>query len=609
WSSGREAAYTERLPVTVTGELRRPYLRAAVAFGALLVLASAVFALSRRPSGAEPLKPAQITASDGLDLFPALSHDGKTVVYASDKTGRFEIYRRALEISSREIQLTDDGQQNVSPALSPSGEFVAYHSKIAGGIWIVPSLGGVPRQLTPFGARPVWSPDGKLIAFQSAAILDLAANSPGALPPSTLWIVDAAGGEPRAVTKPVAPPGGHGAPCFSPDGRRLAFSSYNRVSADVYLVNLDGSDLIALTSGSGFRYDPVFVEEGEAVVYSYFDSSWNSSIQKLRITKSGKARGPAETLSNLGFGAMKHLAYAPGASLLAYSAQSIQSNIWSVPVDGATFGAAGPAKPLTRENGRNTRPVFSGDGSRIALTKWRLGATQDIWFIDPDGKNPTQRTNNPEDDDYAQWMPDGKRLAFASRRVDRRLTMWVQDLASGKEELLADPGPEVDGLRLSQDGKLLAFNSTRGGSAINTWLLPIGAREPRALTNDPEMMGFPVFTPDGEAVVLEHKRGNDAQLVLVPVAGGEPRTLTQGPGQSWPWSISSDGLRVFYAGLREGVWNIYSIPLEGGAEVPLTKLEKLNAYVRYPAVSPDGKTVVYEQAETTGNIWILEGVK
>src|SRR6185436_1975043 len=105
--------------------------------------------------------PTQVTVSPRLDVFPALSPDGRAVAYATDRSGGLEIAVKPLLGGANEIPLTSDGQQNVEPAWSPDGDYVAYHSMRRGGIWIVPALGGAPRQVSDFGSDPAWSPDGR----------------------------------------------------------------------------------------------------------------------------------------------------------------------------------------------------------------------------------------------------------------------------------------------------------------------------------------------------------------------------------------------------------------------------------------------------------------
>ena len=126
-----------------------------------------------QPSNRPP-KIVQFTASPGLDLHPTFSPDGTNVAYASDRSGRFEIYVHPVASGGREVQITSDNQQNLEPAWSPDGGYIAYTSQVRRGILVVPALGGTPQRLTDFGSQPVWSPDGSQIAFRSEGVFSLA---------------------------------------------------------------------------------------------------------------------------------------------------------------------------------------------------------------------------------------------------------------------------------------------------------------------------------------------------------------------------------------------------------------------------------------------------
>ena len=161
-----------------------------VAAAALLVVLTiwltielAIWIVSSReppPTITSTWRPSQITTSPALDIYPALSSDGTTLAYSSDRGGGFAIYVKQLAPGGDELQLTRGGDHNLQPAWSPDGTHIAYYSKARGGIWVVPAFGGVSRQLPDFGSLPVWSPEGEEIAFQSYPLTDIGLESPPA---------------------------------------------------------------------------------------------------------------------------------------------------------------------------------------------------------------------------------------------------------------------------------------------------------------------------------------------------------------------------------------------------------------------------------------------
>lgn len=604
-----------KLPSRPPARERPGRTRLAVTVAAAVVVVAAVAAVFawRGRGGAvavdrAPLRPAQLTSSAGLDVFPAFSPDGKAVAYASDRSGRFEIYRRPLAAGGREIQLTTDGLQNVTPAWSPDGETLAYHAKSVGGVWLIPALGGVPRQLTTFGSRPSFSPDGRLIVFESGSVIDFAANSLGALPPSVLWVAPLDGSPPRPLTQVGRPGGGHGAASWSPDGRRVAFASYDRTASEIWTVDAEGRDPVKVSEGNGQCYDPVWGPDGASVLFPCWSDTWNVGIFRRKISKStGRTLGAPEEIASFGvagLGWVKQLAISRDGTKLAYAGLTMASNIWRVPVD-ARGEPAGPETPVTRETGRNSRPAVSNDGKRIALSRWRPGTNQDVWIVDADGGNPVQRTTSPSDDDYPHWFPGDDRLGFVSLRRGHR-AYFALDLLTGREEVVADFGPGLDAMRVSPDGTRVAFHSNRGGTTLNVFVADLPAGPPRQVTSDAEMAAFPCWSPDGATLAFEAKREGDMHVFTVPASGGTPFQLTRGAGQFWPYSFSPDGTKIAFAGLREGVWNVGWVSRDGKTERTVTSNRRLNSYVRYPAWSPAGDAIYYEVAETTGNIWLVE---
>jgi TolB protein len=92
---------------------------------------------------------------------------------------------------------------------------------------------------------------------------------------------------------------------------------------------------------------------------------------------------------------------------------------------------------------------------------------------------------------------------------------------------------------------------------------------------------------------------------IVPSGGGTPIQLTSDQGQSWPADWSPDGEKIAFAGLRNGVWNLYRVSRRDKTEKQITNYTKTKSSVRYPTWSSRGDQIVYEYTETTGNIWMM----
>ena len=123
----------------------------------------------------------RLTLNETADLHPAWSPDGKRLVFSSDRTGHWEIY--VMDADGANVrQLTHDGRTTARPDWSPDGKKIAFMSNRdakATNDWngfeisVMDADGSNVHRLTyneQRDARPRWSPDGKLIVFQSGTV-------------------------------------------------------------------------------------------------------------------------------------------------------------------------------------------------------------------------------------------------------------------------------------------------------------------------------------------------------------------------------------------------------------------------------------------------------
>ncbi|MCM2257238.1 MAG: protein kinase [Vicinamibacteria bacterium] len=613
--AGRPVSSPPRLTPPPSRRMVRPRLRdrgarpwvlgglGLVAAGLAVALFWRPHDLDEGPSVSGQVDQVQVTTSAGLDLHPTFSPDGLSIAYTSDRRGPFEIFIRGVAAGGADLQVTSDGQQNFEPAWSPDGRSIVYHSKKAGGLWLIPARGGTPKQLTPFGSHPSWSPDGLTLVFQSAALVDLAANAVAAMPPSTLWTVPVAGGEPTEVTQAGSPPGGHGSPSWAPDGRRIVFSASDRNRSSLWSVTAQGDELIRLHDRTLYAYDPVVSPDGRRVYYSSVSDAGRYRTWMLPISpESGRPVGEPQPLVSPSVATARHLALSRDGRRIAYSALQMQSNLWSIEL--RDDGSGGTARALTSENGRNSRPNYSPDGKLIAFERWRLGINSDLWVMDGAGNRARQVTRDPRIDTVASWLPDGQRLIFRSDRGGRG-EVWSIAADGSDERRFLTLDQDVDWPRISPDGKKMVFNSRGGGGTVNVWEVATDGGPARQVTADPEFAGFATWSPDGKLLAVQVKRGESTAVGLARPGASAIEPLTTVAGQSWPYSWSPDGERIAFAGQRGDYWNVYWISRKTREERAVTRYERLGAYVRYPAWSPDGTRIAYEYAETTGNVWML----
>jgi TolB protein len=115
-------------------------------------------------------------------------------------------------------------------------------------IFVMDNAGGAVRRLTyngSYNTHPAWSPDGRWIAYETRV-------DGGRF---DIWLIDPQG----EVNVPlVTHPRSDESAAWSPDGRKIAFSSNRRGRSDIYVVDLDGSNLRRLTHRQGENLQPAW---------------------------------------------------------------------------------------------------------------------------------------------------------------------------------------------------------------------------------------------------------------------------------------------------------------------------------------------------------------
>ena len=565
------------------------------------ILAAAVWLLVREFSTApsvEVARTSQITAWSGLDFYPVISPDGRMLAFCSDRTGSLEIFTRQMLQGAKEVQVTNDGAQNCQPSFSPDGSQIAYasHGKRPG-IYVIPANGGTVRQLSIFGTRPSWSPDRTKIAFQSDPLTDLGSNVRNAMPSSTLWLVSANGGDPWQLTRPNEPPGGHGAPSWSPDGKRIVFDVNDWAASELWTVSVEDGKVTPVEVSAQSESDAIFAPDGRSI---FFVAQTGTALHNVAISADGKAAAePVKVLDASGT-RVRQISMDREGKRIVYATLSTASNVWMTPVNGER---AEPV-PLTKHaHTRTVLPAFSPDGKRIAYQSFKTGSLAHLWIMNADGSEQRQLSSRPAFN--AAWSTDSSTVWFISPEP-AGTSYWSVNADTGLERRLLDfDEVEVYGARSAPDGSQVIFNSKRDGK-LNIWTMSLSGGEPRQLTFDPEFAGFPAWSPDSRWIAVQIKRGDNTHVGIIPAGGGEIVQLTSEKGQSWVNGWAGDNDRIIFAGMRDGIWNVFSVSRTTREIRQLTHFDKINTYVRYPSMSPAGDKVAYEYAETTGNVWMVE---
>jgi Tol biopolymer transport system component/tRNA A-37 threonylcarbamoyl transferase component Bud32 len=541
------------------------------------------------------LESVQVTTAPGLAIGSSFSPDGKSIAFSSNRSGRFEIYIGPAGPHGSERQVTSDGNQNTEPAWSPDGKWIAYHSVVRHGVWVIASSGGAPRQLTPFGSAPAWSPDGRQIAFRSWELTSFAWYDWAGLGESTIWTVAADGSQLRQVTTPRNPPGQHANPSWSPDGRRLIFPVANNATAtgggSLWMVDVGSGELKRMPSESLAQpAHAVFAPDGKGVYATGLSNEGGFGV--FYIPLSGH-ESPVQ-LCRIRQSSAWSIAISRDGKTLAYTKATIISQIWRTGAEGA--------KPLYQDAVTRAKlPGFSPDGKRLAYIVQPEASTQALWTMDVDGSNTRQLLADTGNTLAAGWTADGRAILCSHSQGDRAEILRV-DAVDGSRQVLAD----TRGMRrphITPDGRKIVWDA---GRPSNIWSRSLQGGQPRQLTFDREGASFPGLSWDGQWIMYEVQRGDSTQIAVMDHNGGQQRILTTEPGLHFPHSFASDNRRIAYASFEGGVWNICWIDRITGERKQLTHNTAFGSFMRSPAWRPRSEQIAYEYAEVKGNIDLLK---
>jgi TolB protein len=183
------------------------------------------------------------------------------------------------------------------------------------------------------------------------------------------------------------------------------------------------------------------------------------------------------------------------------------------------------------------------------------------------------------------WSPDGSYLLLNSEG-----RLWKIAVNGGGPELV-DTGP-VDRVNndhgISPDGKWFVI------SAGHMYLLPATGGNPRQITEHSPSY-YHGWSPDGRRLAFCARRDGNFDIYDIPVEGGPERRLTVHPGYDDGPDYSPDGRWIYFNSNRSGSWDIWRMPADGAGEADARAERITNDEWEdwFPHPSPDGRWIVF----------------
>jgi tricorn protease len=471
------------------------------------------------------------------------------------------------EDGSNPRRLTDNLARDINPRFSPDGKWIAFSSQRYGNydVFVMPAVGGTARRLTFYSGNDEvvgWTPDSKQVVFR-------AARGDGAFPSvPTLYQVPVEGGRETSLPTDWGWWGSYSADgkrfAFNRHPSSWTRKHYRgSYAADIWVSDLGAKTCMPVLAGANYnRYWPMFagndeiyfvgdpmpgekdVRPGSPEVLHSLNNIYKvwlkADAQPVQVTRhtSGNVYYPA--LSSDG----KVIVYEADFGLWKLDVASGKNT--EVKIDIITEEKDNQVEPVTIENeadsfdlspsgkravisarnqiftiatdkgdvstiandmgaSRNESPAWAPDGKRIAFVSDRSGR-QEVYLVDPDGRNLKQISDLDTDKTSIAWAPDSKSLVFGS--TDKKLYLF--SLADGKTRVLTSSNlAQPRGLAFSPDSKWVSFSKQDETLRYHVYIMAVtGGPERRIAEVDRSFSeGGAVWSGDGRFLAYTVQAG------------------------------------------------------------------------------------------------------
>jgi tricorn protease len=489
-----------------------------------------------------------VSADPGRLLrFPDIHQEQVTFIYAGD------VYIADTQGGEAQRLTSHEGFETF-PKFSPDGSLIAFSAEYNGTrqVYVVPSSGGTPRQLTWYndvGVMPPrggfdyrvldWTPDGKHIMVRANRL-------PWGVRMGQYHLIPAEGGNEVAME---IPQGGGG--MFSPDGKQVVYTPVDREfrtwkryrggrAQEVWTYDIENHTSQQLTHNRATDHQPLWVGDDIYFVsdrdytlnlYQYqpdsepllltrhdeFDVLWPSAGPAAIVYENGgklfrfdPATGKSRILE------IELVADRPGLMPRFVAANDfIESSAISPDAKRVAFAARGEIFSVPAKNGRvrnltNTpaereiQVSWSPDGRWVSYLSDRTGEYE-LYVTDQDGSGePRQVTSNSESWSFqAVWSPDSSKLVFG----DTRQQLRVVDAESGKvTDIDHSERNNFTDYSWSPDSRHIAYIKNGNANFGNIWLHSFADGENRQLSSGDTREASPVFDPKGRYLYFVSNR-------------------------------------------------------------------------------------------------------
>lgn len=532
-----------------------------------------------------------LTSLPGEELSPALSPDGKTVVFSWREPGarHTSLISQKVETGERTVLFADEGALYYSPAWSPNGQSIAFVRKDEAKCEVLRYDVRSKRvdNLYPCTSRRpklAWRPDGNAIAISDR-------EKRGA--PYSIFEISLVGDSTKKLTNPPMHIVGDRQVAYSFDGDTIAFLRVKATGiSDIYRKSLNTNETARITFDDTKIGGLAWLNSaGELAFTSNRRGEWDL----WKIDEKGL------DISMLSVGAEAHgFSYSTRPQQIVFEQRSVDTNLWTVDLENP--------EALPSMFASSTRwdddPSISYGGDKVVFVSDRSGAPE-IWVADIETEEVERLTFfdgglilRP------RWSPDDKNIVF-NARIDGNADIYSINLETRSVSRITDH-LAIDAMpQWSNDGSSIYYTSNRNGE-WQVWRTAEGGGDEQQVTKKGGIAPSQSAALNG---VIHERPGIDG-LWLHNDTSVEPIEVvnafkTIAPGR---WVVQNGS--IFYLRMEEDesiLWRFDLLSKENiRLKLPHSFREGEVATITF-TMSPDNKTLIYSTIDArSSDLQLLE---